>query len=71
MVCFADDKGKDPGLVKRVQQKQSIASKLGAGVFCACSSNIAGVYYLFSCPKNWGVCWVDYARFVACCSPEV
>ena len=33
-------------------------------------SNIDGVYYLASCPKNWGVCWVGFAGIGACCSPE-
>lgn len=65
MVCFADEKEKDPGLVERFQRQMS-----KRGIYCACSSNIDGVYYLASCPKNWGVCWVGFAGIGACCSPE-
>ena len=66
MFCFADDEEKDPGLVERFQRQMS-----KRGIYCACSSNIDGVYYLTSCPKNWGVCWEGFADIGACCSPEV
>ena len=65
MVCIADDEEKDPGLVERFQRQMS-----KRGIYCACSSNIDGVYYLASCSKNWGVCWEGFAGIGACCSPE-
>ena len=43
MFCFADGKEKDPGLVERSQRQMS-----KRGIYCACSSNIEGVYCLVS-----------------------
>ena len=38
---LADDEEKDPGLVERFQRQMS-----KRGIYCACSSNIDGVYCL-------------------------